>query len=78
MLSPMELTCLNGIAIGMRCQNQILLADLPCWQSASSTRARKSPPCIQAVPILRQRYPDIDVRIVGGGFEWEKLQVAYP
>ena len=30
---------------------------------------------IQAVPILRLRYPDIDVRIVGGGFEWEKLQL---
>jgi len=38
---------------------------------------------IRAAPILRQRFPDIDVRIVGGGFEWEnwralatELQVA--
>jgi glycosyltransferase involved in cell wall biosynthesis len=26
------------------------------------------------VPPLRQHLPDIDVRIVGGGFEWEALQ----
>lgn len=26
---------------------------------------------IQAVPLLRQRFPDVQVRIVGGGFEWE-------
>ncbi len=26
---------------------------------------------IRAVPRLRRRYPDIDVRIVGGGFEWD-------
>jgi glycosyltransferase involved in cell wall biosynthesis len=29
---------------------------------------------IRAVPPLRQHLPDIDVRIVGGGFEWEALQ----
>jgi phosphatidylinositol alpha-1,6-mannosyltransferase len=29
---------------------------------------------IRAVPLLRQHLPDIDVRIVGGGFEWEALQ----
>ncbi len=29
---------------------------------------------IHAVPLLRQRLPDIDVRVVGGGFEWDALQ----
>ena len=29
---------------------------------------------IRAVPLLRQHLPDIDVRIVGGGFEWDALQ----
>jgi len=29
---------------------------------------------ICAVPLLRQHLPDIDVRIVGGGFEWDALQ----
>jgi glycosyltransferase involved in cell wall biosynthesis len=29
---------------------------------------------IRAVPLLRQQLPDIDVRIVGGGFEWDALQ----
>ncbi len=29
---------------------------------------------VQAVPILRRAFPDVDVRIVGGGFEWEALQ----
>lgn len=29
---------------------------------------------VRAVPILRQVYPDIDVRIIGGGFEWDALQ----
>ncbi len=28
---------------------------------------------IQAIPLLRQRFPDVEVRIVGGGFEWEAL-----
>lgn len=26
---------------------------------------------IRAVPLIRQRFPDVQVRIVGGGFEWE-------
>ena len=26
------------------------------------------------MPLLRQHLPDIDVRIVGGGFEWDALQ----
>lgn len=29
---------------------------------------------IRAVSVLRQHLPDIDVRIVGGGFEWDALQ----
>ncbi len=29
---------------------------------------------VRAVPIIRERFPDVDVRIVGGGFEWEALQ----
>jgi glycosyltransferase involved in cell wall biosynthesis len=29
---------------------------------------------VQAVPFIRARYPDVDVRIVGGGFEWDALQ----
>jgi len=28
---------------------------------------------LRAVPLIRQRYPDVDVRIVGGGFEWDDL-----
>lgn len=29
---------------------------------------------VQAVPFIRQQFPDVDVRIVGGGFEWDALQ----
>lgn len=29
---------------------------------------------VQAVPYIRSRFPDVDVRIVGGGFEWQALQ----
>lgn len=29
---------------------------------------------VQAVPFLRDRFPDVDVRVVGGGFEWQALQ----
>ncbi len=29
---------------------------------------------IRAVPLIRQRFPDVEVRIVGGGFEWDALQ----
>lgn len=28
---------------------------------------------IRAIPILRHRFPDVQVRIVGGGFEWDVL-----
>ena len=28
---------------------------------------------LRAAPLLRERYPDINVRIVGGGFDWERL-----
>lgn len=29
---------------------------------------------VQAAPFIRQRFPDVDIRIVGGGFEWQALQ----
>lgn len=29
---------------------------------------------VRAVPVIRQKYPDVEVRIVGGGFEWETLR----
>lgn len=29
---------------------------------------------VRATPLLRRRFPDVEVRIVGGGFEWENLQ----
>jgi glycosyltransferase involved in cell wall biosynthesis len=29
---------------------------------------------VRAVPLLRRDFPDVDVRIVGGGFAWEALQ----
>lgn len=29
---------------------------------------------LRAAPLIRRRFPDVDVRIVGGGFEWDALQ----
>lgn len=29
---------------------------------------------IKAIPTISSRYPDVDIRVVGGGFEWDKLQ----
>jgi phosphatidylinositol alpha-1,6-mannosyltransferase len=29
---------------------------------------------VRAVPLLRRDFPDVDVRVVGGGFEWGALQ----
>jgi glycosyltransferase involved in cell wall biosynthesis len=29
---------------------------------------------VRAVPLIRTRFPDVDVRIVGGGFEWDALR----
>lgn len=59
------------------------------WQSLAEPEAARRPTVlavsklyprkkigvlVKAVPIVRSRFPDVEVRIVGGGFEWHALR----